>query len=190
MRHTRSVLASLLACALVLGACGSTSRSKRTVALNTALRRLQAEVEQQRSKFSGELRRLGGNVDTLGSISLVYAAPPKGVSRAEWAAAVSRDVALQRAFASLNRHGPPEEPPSTAEVEQSRRAAVETERHRPPHMIKRRHGALRSVRCHETTRGVWFCTLRFDEGLVVVERAAWYQNAALEGISLVSERKA
>jgi hypothetical protein len=102
---------------------------------------------------------------------------------------MKKDQPLQRALASLSRHGPPNEAPSIGEVEQNRREDVEAERHRPHHMIKRRHGALRSLRCRETTRDVWFCTLRFDEGLVVVERAAWYQNAATEGISLVGERR-
>jgi hypothetical protein len=31
--------------------------------------------------------------------------------------------------------------------------------------------------------------MRFNEGLVVVERVAWYQNAQGQGVSLISERK-
>jgi hypothetical protein len=157
-------------------------------AISAALRRFQAEVEKERSTLVAE-RGHGGSEEASETSVAFYAATPKGVSRAEWGAAVTKDKALQRALASLNHHGPPYEQPSTAEVEQSRREDVEIERHRSHPMIKRRYGALRSLGCHEATRGVWFCTLRFDEGLVVVERVAWYQNATSEGISLVSERK-
>jgi hypothetical protein len=55
--------------------------------------------------------------------------------------------------------------------------------------MRRRHGALRYFGCHETIRGVWLCTMRFHEGLIAVERAAWHQNAHALGISLVTERK-
>lgn len=188
MRSVPSILASVLAGALVLGACGSTAQSERTATINAALRRFQAEVEKERSSLIAE-RTHGGSEGASESSVAVYAATPKGVTRAEWETAVSTDEALQRALAAMNHRGPPYEQPSTAEVEQSRREDVEIERHRSRPMIKRRYGALRSLACHETTRGVWFCTLRFDEGLVVVERAAWYQNATSEGISLVSERK-
>lgn len=187
VRNVPSILAIVLAGALVLGACGSTAQSERTATINAALRRFQAEVEKERSMLIAE-RRHGGSEGASESSVAIYAATPKGVTRAEWEAAVSKDKALQLALAALNHHGPPYEQPSTAEVEQSRREDVEIERHRSHPMIKRRYGALGSLTCHEATRGVWFCTLRFDEGRVVVERVAWYQNATSEGISLVSER--
>jgi hypothetical protein len=87
---------------------------------------------------------------------------------------------------------PPGEQPSTAEVERSRRADVEHERHQRHQLFLRRRprGRLSGLSCRETTHGVWFCTLRFDNGLIVVERVAWYQNADSEGISMVSERSA
>jgi hypothetical protein len=36
---------------------------------------------------------------------------------------------------------------------------------------------------------VWFCSTRFQEGLVVVERVTWYQSAGPEGTSMLSERE-
>jgi hypothetical protein len=188
MRTLRRVLMVGLASALLLTACGSTAQSNRSATINAALRRLQVEVERQRGKLDHELRReLGGSVDTLGTAFDVYSVPPRGIGQAEWQAAVKNDRTLQRLFASVSRRGPPQEQPSTREVERSRREGVESQRRHSRHAISRRRGALRSVHCRETTRGVWFCTLRFDKG-VVVERAAWYQNAAEEGVSIVSER--
>jgi hypothetical protein len=91
---------------------------------------------------------------------------------------------------SSSHSGPPAEQPSTVEVERSRREDAELEIRRPHRMIQRRHGPLKTLSCHETTRGVWLCTLTFRDGLLAVERVAWYQNADTEGISVVSERRA
>jgi hypothetical protein len=182
MRNLRGVLASSGACALALAACGSTAQSNRTAAINAALRGLQAEVEQGRSKFNAELRRRGE--DVLGSLMLVSGAPPKGVTRAEWEAALNKDQALQRA---LDHHGPPTEQPPTAELEQEIRSLVSHPD--APHPFIKEHGPLRSLSCRETTHGVWFCTMRFDDGFVRVERVTWYQNAGTLGYSAVSERK-
>jgi hypothetical protein len=188
MRRACGVLVIGLACAVALGGCGSAAQSERTVAINAALRHLQAEVEKQRGKLDREGRTPVGNEDALPGVLRLYVRPPKGVARAEWEAAANKDRALQRALVSMTQRAPPQEQPSTVEVEHKLRADVETDRHRPHPWIRRPHGALRSLGCRETTRGVWFCTPHFDEGLVVVERAAWYRNADALGISLVSER--
>jgi hypothetical protein len=189
MRNIAMVLASALASAIALGACGSTAQSARTAAINAALRSLQAEVERQGGKLNRESPGPVGNEDTAARVLLSYSRPPKGVTRAEWEAAANKDQALQRAVASRTHHGPRRGQPSTAEVEHELRADVEIDRYRPHPWIRRPHGPLRSLGCRETTRGVWFCTVHFDEGLVVVERAAWYQNADALGLSLVSQRK-
>jgi hypothetical protein len=86
------------------------------------------------------------------------------------------------------RQGPPAEQPSTAEVEGSRRHEAEDEQLRRRSLLFRARGRLIAVGCREKRRGVWLCTLRFDSGRIVVERAAWYQRADTEGVSIVSER--
>jgi hypothetical protein len=186
MRNVWGVLTSALVCAVALGACGSTAESKRTAAINSALRRLQTDVEQERSKLT---RRLAGNEHTLASLLLVSVIPPKGVTSAEWEAALMKDQPLQHALASASHYGPPRRRPSTADVERSTRRDIEAERQSPhPPQIKGRHNAIRSLGCREAKRGVWLCTIRFGEGLVVVERVTWYQSAGPEGVSVVSER--
>lgn len=76
-------------------------------------------------------------------------------------------------------------------MEQSRRedAELELRNHRGP-LAQRSRGRLDSVGCREQTRGVWLCTLTFSDGGTVVERAAWYQDAKTEGVSVVSEHVA
>jgi len=97
---------AVAACAAVLVACscGASERSGKAAVINAALRQLQTEVEGQRSKLDSELRKkLGSKPDILGKIELVYAAPPKGVSAAEWRTAVQKDRALQRVIHSASR---------------------------------------------------------------------------------------
>jgi hypothetical protein len=81
------------ACGVLLAACGST----RSAAITAALRRLQAEFEQARDKAGPQGK------DILGSTTLIYAPPPRGVSAAEWQTAVPKDQALQRAIARASR---------------------------------------------------------------------------------------
>jgi hypothetical protein len=82
------------ACGAVLAACGSTSH---TAAIDAGLRRLQAEFEQKRPNL--DMR----GKDVLGRVTLVYAAPPKGVSAAEWERAIKTDKPLQRAIAGASK---------------------------------------------------------------------------------------
>jgi hypothetical protein len=86
MRNAWGVLTSILACAVALGACGSSTESKRTATINAALRRVLTEVEQERSKIN---HGLGANEHTLASLLLVSVVPPKGVTSAEWEAALT-----------------------------------------------------------------------------------------------------
>jgi hypothetical protein len=185
MRNVCGVLTSVLACAVALGACGSSAESRRTATINAALRRLQTEVEQERSKLT---RRLGGDEHTLASLLLVSVVPPKSVTSAEWEAALMKDHALQRALASTSHYGLPQRRPSTADVERSIRGDIEAEQQSAHPRIKRRHGAIRSLGCREAKRGVWFCSIRLGGGLLVLERVTWYQSAGPEGTSLLSER--
>jgi hypothetical protein len=91
------------AAALVAFGCGASERSGKAAVINEALRQLQTEIEGQRSKLDTELRKkLGSKPDILGKIELVYAAPPKGVSAAEWRTAVQKDRALQRVIHSAS----------------------------------------------------------------------------------------
>jgi hypothetical protein len=85
----RFALATGAGVALLAG-CGSTSHA---AAINAGLRRLQAELEQKRPKLDTRGK------DVLGHVTLVYAAPPKGIGTAEWEQAVKRDRPLQRAIA-------------------------------------------------------------------------------------------
>jgi hypothetical protein len=186
MRNVCGVLTSVLACAVALGGCGSSAESKRTATINAALRRLQTAVEQERSKLT---HRLAGDEHTLASLLLVSVVPPKSVTSAEWEAALMKDHALQRALASTSHYGLPQKRPSTADVERSIRRAIEAERQSAHPQIKRRHGAIRMLGCRQAKRGVWFCSTRFQEGLVVVERVTWYQSAGPEGTSMLSERE-
>ena len=111
----------------------------------------------------------------------------------------------------VTRKGPPAEKPDTAEVEADQREAADelyrqvrvasmevghggrhaiTARewlaHRSPAELHR--GRPSGVACHEATGGVWLCTLRFANGVVLVNRVAWYGRAQSEGVSIVSER--
>lgn len=90
---------------------------------------------------------------------------------------------------ATKHHGPPGEPPSTAEVEQSQRRFAEETGPRPWSFGHNPPGDLSGAVCRKPTpRAVWFCTLRFSDGLVVVDRVAWYQNADAQGVSMVSAR--
>jgi hypothetical protein len=87
MLRVRATVAAAI-CGALLGACGSAKTSHGAV-INTALRQLQAEFEHVRP---------ARGTDVLGSITLVHASPPKGVSAGEWHAAINKDQALQHAI--------------------------------------------------------------------------------------------
>jgi hypothetical protein len=95
MLRRRSTFA-VCACGALLAACGSTSHTRNAVAINAALRRLQAELEKPPPA------KLGGK-DVLGHITLVYAPPPKGVSAVEWQTAIGKDRAVQRLITSQSK---------------------------------------------------------------------------------------
>ena len=77
-----------LASACLLAGCGSStseSPQSKQAAIRSGLQRLRVEL-------SAERRRLGPNV--LGVIVLTK--PPKGVSQAEWQAALRKDAPVER----------------------------------------------------------------------------------------------
>lgn len=81
-----------------------------------------------------------------------------------------------------------EEKPTTAQIERGRRERAEVEyRTHSPSRVRVR-GRLVSASCHPVTSTAWNCTQRYDNGLLVVERIAWYQQAGLLGASVVSEQ--
>jgi hypothetical protein len=89
MLRVRSAAAIGLLLALLAG-CGSAgTQHKNAAAIKTKLRELQREFEAPGPK---------PGPDTLGTIRLVYSAPPKGVSESEWRAAIRKDRALQDAI--------------------------------------------------------------------------------------------
>jgi hypothetical protein len=81
---------------LALGACGSSAESaqRKQAVITAALQKVQTEYEQARRNPPKGLNR----ADVLGSIVLVYAPPPKGISAAEWNTAIRNDRTLQREF--------------------------------------------------------------------------------------------
>lgn len=94
MLRVRAVVA-VGVCGALLSACGGST--SHTAAINVALQRLQAEFEAQATKPKPR----GTNI--LGSTTLIYAPPPKGVSASEWQTAVRRDQPLQRAISRSSR---------------------------------------------------------------------------------------
>jgi hypothetical protein len=70
----------------------------------------------------------------------------------------------------------PNLPPTTAEVEQGRRAEA------------RREGRLRQLSCRELQGHHWSCLLRFADGAVVLEQAVWYGAQRSLGISVVARK--
>src|ERR1700730_16230802 len=103
----RSAIASAVCIlALTLGGCGGSSRTNpRAAEIKTALHQLRAEIEHSRTKPGLPTK------DVLGLITLIGDTPPRGVSAAEWRAAVEKDQALQHLLASRANQGPIEHPP-------------------------------------------------------------------------------
>jgi hypothetical protein len=90
----RSIAVPLVLAIALTAGCGSTRPSRgNAAAISAALQLLQTEVEQGR-------RGVPHGSDVLGTITLVYAAPPKGVTPAEWRSAVNKDRTLQRLLAA------------------------------------------------------------------------------------------
>ena len=92
-------VATVCACAVMLGACGSTTTAApaaetgRKAEIESALRKLQTEGEQSEAELCHKL----GGANVLNTITLVEPGPPpKGVSATEWHAAVKQDRELQR----------------------------------------------------------------------------------------------
>jgi hypothetical protein len=93
MPRIRSAVA-VVVCGALLAACGSTSHA---AAINSALRQLQAAFERPPRNFGIPAK------DVLGHLTMAYAPPPKGVSAAEWDAAIRKDQPLQRAIARSSK---------------------------------------------------------------------------------------
>jgi hypothetical protein len=89
---------TVCACA-ALCACGNTERSDREAIIAAALRKLQAEYSRVLGAARVEATKRYGS-GSLGVSVAVYAPPPKGVTAAEWQAAIKKDRVLQREFRS------------------------------------------------------------------------------------------
>jgi hypothetical protein len=79
-----------VACFAVLAGCGSVETTKQA-RIAAALRSLEGELHAPRLK-------LPPHADAAGAVQLTYTRPPKGVSRAEWEAAVRNDKSLPAAL--------------------------------------------------------------------------------------------
>jgi hypothetical protein len=64
------------------------------------LRKLEVEAKKSQREL---LSKYGRRADLRGAVTLVYASTPKGVSAAEWHAAVQHDQTLQNASSLLSR---------------------------------------------------------------------------------------
>ncbi|MEA2216568.1 MAG: hypothetical protein QOK19_2129 [Solirubrobacteraceae bacterium] len=106
-RKRRGVIALATAALLVAGCGSSGPEAGKQARIAAALRHLENElrVGQQEPPW----RRHGWNA--LGTLTLVYAPPPKGVSQAEWNTAIKHDRALQRLMKDNEETAPPRGPP-------------------------------------------------------------------------------
>jgi hypothetical protein len=102
--------------AIAGGVVGYGSSSRETAIINVALRRLETELRAQLPALDRKLEREAGRrLDSHGEVQLLYANPPKGVSVAEWRAAVEKDQALQR----IVHEGPKPPPRHTVTLDQT-----------------------------------------------------------------------
>jgi hypothetical protein len=117
-------LAVLALVLLALAGCGSsTTDSAKQARIATALRKLEREFIAGRKEAPHEFH----GEDVLGSLTLVYSPAPRGVSEAEWNAAIQHDKRLQR----LKQEEPPRPPERLtahhiAEVEAGKRAVLQS----------------------------------------------------------------
>jgi len=85
-------VAAALATLLALSGCGSSDTSTRQARIAAALRKLEGDLLAGTVKAPSSFR--GGHV--IGTIALVVARAPHGVSQSEWTAAIAHDKRLLR----------------------------------------------------------------------------------------------
>jgi hypothetical protein len=110
-RARQGICATIVVSLVVLALSGCGSSHEQTVKqarIAAALRKLEheltADAQTPPPGFGGK--------DVLGSLNLIYAPAPNGISNAEWETAIHHDKRLQRLKAKLNAPPSSRTPPS------------------------------------------------------------------------------